>query len=63
MRKFSDWPTYPQLYVKSKLVGGADILNEMHKEGSLKELLGNLGIKNYLDIGKVESKVEVKENP
>lgn len=29
LKKFSNWPTYPQLYVKGKLVGGLDILNEM----------------------------------
>ena len=39
VKKFSNWPTYPQLYVDGKLVGGADIINEMHKEGELKELL------------------------
>jgi monothiol glutaredoxin len=39
VKKFSNWPTYPQLYVDGKLIGGADILTEMHKEGSLAEVL------------------------
>lgn len=29
LKKFSNWPTYPQLYVKGKLIGGLDILTEM----------------------------------
>lgn len=32
LKKFSDWPTYPQLYVKGELIGGLDILKEL-KEG------------------------------
>ncbi|GAB9468201.1 Grx4 family monothiol glutaredoxin [Globisporangium polare] len=40
LKKFSNWPTYPQLYVKGKLVGGLDILNEMAEEGDLSEQLG-----------------------
>ena len=26
LKKFSDWPTYPQLYVKGELIGGLDIV-------------------------------------
>ena len=33
------WPTYPQLFVAGELVGGADIVEEMGKNGSLKPLL------------------------
>uniref|UniRef100_K3W8G0 Glutaredoxin n=1 Tax=Globisporangium ultimum (strain ATCC 200006 / CBS 805.95 / DAOM BR144) TaxID=431595 RepID=K3W8G0_GLOUD len=40
LKKFSNWPTYPQLYVKGKLIGGLDILNEMAEEGDLSEQLG-----------------------
>ena len=39
LKAFSDWPTFPQLYVDGKFVGGADITIEMHKEGELKKLL------------------------
>jgi len=35
----SDWPTFPQLFVKGELVGGADIIKEMNAAGQLKELL------------------------
>ncbi|KAE9044991.1 Monothiol glutaredoxin-S17 [Phytophthora rubi] len=40
LKKFSNWPTYPQLFVKGKLVGGLDILNEMAEDGDLSEQLG-----------------------
>ncbi|RLN91921.1 hypothetical protein BBJ28_00024450, partial [Nothophytophthora sp. Chile5] len=40
LKKFSNWPTYPQLYVKGKLIGGLDILNEMAEDGELSEQLG-----------------------
>lgn len=29
LKKFSDWPTYPQLYARGELVGGMDVLKEM----------------------------------
>lgn len=42
LKKFSDWPTYPQLYVNGELVGGLDIVTELKEDngGSLKEALG-----------------------
>ncbi|MBK6692263.1 MAG: Grx4 family monothiol glutaredoxin [Myxococcales bacterium] len=42
IKAFSEWPTIPQLYVKGKFVGGADIVTEMFESGELKELLGDL---------------------
>jgi monothiol glutaredoxin len=39
LKKFSNWPTYPQLYVNGELVGGCDIVLDMHKSGELKKLL------------------------
>jgi monothiol glutaredoxin len=36
----SNWPTIPQLFVDGKLVGGCDIVVEMHDSGELSELLG-----------------------
>jgi monothiol glutaredoxin len=38
--EISDWQTFPQLYVKGELVGGADIVEEMFESGELAELLG-----------------------
>src|SRR6185503_4440653 len=39
LKEYSSWPTYPQLYVDGKLVGGADIVREMHAKGELSKLL------------------------
>ena len=38
--ELSDWPTFPQLYVKGELVGGCDIVEEMFDSGELAELVG-----------------------
>ena len=35
LKEFSNWPTYPQLYVKGELIGGLDIIKEMHASGEL----------------------------
>ena len=39
LKEFSNWPTYPQLYVDGKFVGGCDIVTEMHQSGELKREL------------------------
>ena len=39
LKTYSNWPTFPQLYVKGELVGGSDIVVEMFHSGELKELL------------------------
>tara|TARA_B100000767_G_C19456108_1_gene406118 strand:- start:76 stop:393 length:318 start_codon:yes stop_codon:yes gene_type:complete len=39
IKEYSDWPTIPQLYIKSEFVGGCDIVKEMFEKGELKELL------------------------
>ena len=39
IKEYSDWPTIPQLYVEKEFVGGCDILMNMHKDGSLANLL------------------------
>lgn len=36
---FSDWPTFPQLYVNGELVGGCDIVMEMHESGELAKIV------------------------
>jgi monothiol glutaredoxin len=33
--EFSGWPTFPQVFVDGKLVGGCDIVTEMHESGDL----------------------------
>lgn len=44
LKELSDWPTYPQLYCKGELIGGSDIILEMHKSGELKELFEEKGV-------------------
>ncbi len=39
IKKFSEWPTVPQLYVKKEFIGGCDIIKEMFENGELKKLL------------------------
>ena len=39
IKKYSEWPTVPQLYVKKEFVGGCDIVKEMFENGELKKLL------------------------
>ena len=40
LKEYSDWPTFPQLYVDGELVGGCDIVTELHESGELTKLLG-----------------------
>src|SRR3954470_3806393 len=42
MKEYSDWPTFPQLFVKGEFVGGADIVRQMHESGDLEKKLGDL---------------------
>ena len=39
IKKFSDWPTIPQLYIRGEFIGGCDIISQMHSEGELQKLL------------------------
>ncbi|XP_010529416.1 PREDICTED: monothiol glutaredoxin-S17-like [Tarenaya hassleriana] len=44
LKKFSNWPTYPQLYCKGELLGGSDIVIAMHESGELEEVFRDHGI-------------------
>ena len=35
LKEYSNWPTYPQLYYKSELIGGCDIILELAQAGEL----------------------------
>jgi monothiol glutaredoxin len=43
LKRYSNWPTYPQLYVNGELVGGCDIALEMYQSGELQKLLEGAG--------------------
>lgn len=39
LKEYSNWPTYPQLYVDGQLIGGCDIVNDLHESGELTKIL------------------------
>lgn len=39
LKEYSQWPTYPQLYIKGELIGGLDIVKEMQESGELDSML------------------------
>ncbi|MEM7154537.1 MAG: Grx4 family monothiol glutaredoxin [Myxococcota bacterium] len=41
IKKFSDWPTIPQLYVGGEFLGGCDIVRQMDSDGELVPALGD----------------------
>jgi len=43
LKQYSNWPTFPQLYVKGELIGGCDIVVEMFESGELQNLLADVG--------------------
>ena len=45
IKKFSNWPTIPQLYVKEEFIGGCDIIREMFESGELKQYFNDKEIK------------------
>lgn len=42
LKIFSNWPTFPQCYIKGEFVGGSDILLEMYESGELQEMVKDL---------------------
>jgi monothiol glutaredoxin len=44
LKRYSNWPTYPQLYLNGELLGGCDITLEMFRSGELKKTLDAAGV-------------------
>lgn len=44
MKNFSNWPTFPQLFIRGELVGGCDIVSSMYQSGELQKLLDEKNI-------------------
>ena len=42
LKEYSQWPTYPQLYIGGDLVGGCDIVMELYSSGELVKMLGEI---------------------
>lgn len=41
MKEYSQWPTFPQLYVGGEFIGGCDIVRKLAEENKLKNILEN----------------------
>ena len=39
LKSYSNWPTYPQLYIKGQLIGGSDIMIDLYNKGELVKML------------------------
>lgn len=39
VKEYSMWPTYPQLYINGSLIGGGDVMVELHENGDFEGLL------------------------
>ena len=39
VKRYSNWPTIPQIYINGKFVGGCDILHELHERGELAPMI------------------------
>ncbi|MDD7804702.1 MAG: Grx4 family monothiol glutaredoxin [Endozoicomonas sp. (ex Botrylloides leachii)] len=37
--KYANWPTFPQLWIKGELIGGSDIITDMHNSGDLQKMI------------------------
>jgi monothiol glutaredoxin len=61
--EIADWRTFPQLYVKGELVGGADIVEEMADSGELAELLGVEQPENTTPSAKQELQQDPQQSP
>ncbi len=44
IKDFNNWPTIPQVFIKGEFIGGTDIVLQMHKDGSLEDMLIKEGI-------------------
>ena len=39
IKRYSNWPTIPQVYIDGKFVGGCDIIRELHEAGELEPMV------------------------
>tara|TARA_B100001013_G_C24461157_1_gene383598 strand:- start:38 stop:379 length:342 start_codon:yes stop_codon:yes gene_type:complete len=42
LKIYSNWPTFPQLYINGELIGGCDIIMEMYQSGELATLISDI---------------------
>jgi Grx4 family monothiol glutaredoxin len=59
LKKYSNWPTYPQLYINNELVGGLDIIKELVDSGEFDSMIPkkdetlNLKLKSLINKSKI----------
>lgn len=41
--RYSNWPTFPQLFLHGELIGGCDITLELHESGELARMVSEAG--------------------
>ncbi len=39
LKRYSNWPTFPQLFINGELIGGSDIILELYEAGELQKIL------------------------
>ena len=44
LKAYSNWPTYPQLYISGELVGGCDIVTDLYQKGELQSMLSAVDV-------------------
>lgn len=42
LKEYSQWPTYPQLYISGELVGGCDIIMDLYNKGELQKMIADV---------------------
>ncbi|KAL6848015.1 hypothetical protein ACP4OV_022143 [Aristida adscensionis] len=45
VKAHTNWPTFPQIFIKGEFVGGSDIILSMHQKGELRDLLSDVAKK------------------
>ena len=48
VKEFSNWPTVPQVYMNGELIGGCDIMIQLHQSGELVKELQRIGFRSIL---------------
>lgn len=48
IKKYSSWPTIPQVFINGEFIGGCDIVLQMHQNGELIDELKKVGITSAL---------------
>ena len=43
VKQYSNWPTFPQLYIDGELIGGCDIVTELYRKGELQQMVARSG--------------------